>query len=410
MDRDVQSSAVAGDAAGGVQQRHGCWRTAHCSPIAQPVRMAVVRCLDQKRASGTFWGIIVGITGDCVDVSVEEIGQWAELTALALVTTRIKAVEAGQPFTARLRTMQLGAFQLSELSYGALVSQRTPRLIRQSDPELFQIVVTASGRQRIDQARNTAVLGSGEMVLYDSSRPFDAHAEDSPAGTRARGIMLQFPKTMMPLPAWRLDRLLAVPLSAHQGPGRLLAQFLSAAITEYPACTPSDAARLGTTAVDLVTAVVSHHLDAESQLPAASQQRLLHARATSFIDAHLSSPDLTPSAVAAAHHVSLRYIQRVFQQHGTTVSEEIRRKRLHRCARDLTDPGLRHHTIRAIATRWGFPRPAEFSRAFRAATGTSPSHYRAHHLPPTVDESAMVSGGSSPHRASGPTHVSPAGQ
>ncbi|MFF3327801.1 helix-turn-helix domain-containing protein [Streptomyces sp. NPDC002889] len=138
---------------------------------------------------------------------------------------------------------------------------------------------------------------------------------------------------------------------------------------------------------------MSRHLDAESALPTTSRHRLLYTRATSFIDTHLGSADLTPSAVAAAHHISLRYLQHVFQQHGTTVSEAIRRQRLHRCRRDLADPGMRHHTIRVIAARWGMPRPAEFSRAFRAATGTSPSRYRAQHLPPTADEQAPASEG-----------------
>ncbi|MGV9388214.1 AraC-like ligand-binding domain-containing protein [Streptomyces olivaceus] len=315
-------------------------------------------------------------------MATDEVDQWAELTALALVTTRIKAVEPGRPFIASLRTMQLGTTQLSELSYGALVSQRTPRLIRQSDPELFQVALISSGRQRIEQARNSAAIAGGEMVLYDSSLPFDAYAEDSPDGTRARGVMLQFPKSALSLSTRRLKHLLAVPLNARQGPARLLAQFLTTAAAEYPACTPSDTARLGTTAADLVTAVVSHYLDAESALSVTSHRRLLHARALSFIDTHLGVPDLTPQAVAAAHHVSLRHLQQVFQQHGTTVSLEIRRQRLHRCARDLANPALRNRTIRAIATRWGFPRPAEFSRAFRAATGASPSQYRAHHVPP----------------------------
>ncbi|MGW4305707.1 AraC-like ligand-binding domain-containing protein [Streptomyces californicus] len=323
-------------------------------------------------------------TGNYVEASVGEIDEWAALTAQALVTTSLKAAEPDRPFTARLRAMSMGVAQLTDMSYGALVSQRTPRLIRQSDPELFQMAVTIAGQQRIDQARNTAVLGPGQMVLYDSSRPFDAHATESAAGTRTRGVMLQFPKAMLPLPEQRVNRLLAVPLSTH-GPGRLLAQFLRGAAEEYRACTPSDAVRLGVTAVDLVTAVISHRLGTETHLPAGGQQYLLHAQAMSFIDTHLGSSDLTPSAVAAAHHVSLRYLQRVFQQQSVTVSGEIRRKRLQRCAFDLADPCLRHHTIAAIAARWGYPHPAEFSRAFRTATGTSPRHYREQHLSPRAD-------------------------
>ncbi|WP_261400805.1 hypothetical protein [Streptomyces salinarius] len=67
---------------------------------------------------------------DWLDLCVDEVGQWAEITALALVTTRIRAVERDSAFTARLRTVRLGASQLSLARYGALLSQRTPRLIR----------------------------------------------------------------------------------------------------------------------------------------------------------------------------------------------------------------------------------------------------------------------------------------
>ncbi|MEV6810390.1 helix-turn-helix transcriptional regulator [Streptomyces sp. NPDC051132] len=80
--------------------------------------------------------------------------------------------------------------------------------------------------------------------------------------------------------------------------------------------------------------------------------------------------------IADAHHLSARTVQRLFQQQGTTVSAFIREQRLNRCRRDLADPSLAHHSIRSVAARWGFPRPAEFTRTFQADTGLSPSQYR----------------------------------
>ncbi|GAA2476954.1 hypothetical protein GCM10010276_11120 [Streptomyces longisporus] len=44
--------------------------------------------------------------------------------------------------------------------------------------------------------------------------------------------------------------------------------------------------------------------------------------------------------------------------------------------RDLADPALRTLPIHAIAARWGFPRAAEFTRAFRSAHGVPPSEFR----------------------------------
>ncbi|QIJ61071.1 helix-turn-helix domain-containing protein [Streptomyces sp. JB150] len=80
--------------------------------------------------------------------------------------------------------------------------------------------------------------------------------------------------------------------------------------------------------------------------------------------------------MAAAHSVSLRTVHRVFQAHETTVCDVIRRARRSRCRRDLADP-RDASPVRAIGARWGCPRPSEFTRAFRAATGMTPTQFRA---------------------------------
>ncbi|MFF9019764.1 helix-turn-helix domain-containing protein [Streptomyces eurythermus] len=66
----------------------------------------------------------------------------------------------------------------------------------------------------------------------------------------------------------------------------------------------------------------------------------------------------------------------LFRQQGETVAASIRRRRLERCRADLTDPRVRQRPISAAAARWGFLRPADFSRAFRAAYGVTPGELR----------------------------------
>jgi AraC-like DNA-binding protein len=39
-------------------------------------------------------------------------------------------------------------------------------------------------------------------------------------------------------------------------------------------------------------------------------------------------------------------------------------------------PALADTPIHVVAARWGFPRAAEFTRAFRSAYGISPSEHR----------------------------------
>jgi AraC-like DNA-binding protein len=99
-------------------------------------------------------------------------------------------------------------------------------------------------------------------------------------------------------------------------------------------------------------------------------------RIHAFIDAQMEDPDLDPASIAAAVHISTRYLYKLFEGEGLTVAGWIRARRLERCRRDLLDPLLRHQTVSAIAARWGIADPARFSRQFRVAFGQTPSEYR----------------------------------
>ncbi|MBD0842138.1 helix-turn-helix domain-containing protein [Streptomyces sp. TRM68416] len=305
----------------------------------------------------------------------ERAEAFEDAAAQTLVTTRIKVVDPAT-FGGRMEALLLGPAQLTRLSYGALLSQRTPRMIRQSDPEQYQVgLIRRGGPQGINQARRTARLAPGDLIFYDSSRPFDCYAEAGP-WTRSESILLQFPKQLLPLPDSRLAGLLARPLPGTRGAGRLLAGFLTTLADEHGSCSPHDAARLGHVLLDLAAATLAHHLDSDLPSAARTSQDVLYLRITSFVERHLRDRELTPAAVAAAHQISVRHLHRLFQRHGTSVCAYITSRRMDLCRRDLADPRLRRVPIGSIASRWGFPDPSQFTRAFRRCTGMSPSHYR----------------------------------
>jgi AraC-like DNA-binding protein len=104
---------------------------------------------------------------------------------------------------------------------------------------------------------------------------------------------------------------------------------------------------------------------------------VLREQVKAYAQAHLGDPRLGPESLARAHHVSTRYLQKLFAADGTTITEWIRRRRLEACRRDLCDPALAHEPISQIARRWALANPAHFSRVFRAAYGCTPSELRA---------------------------------
>ncbi|MFI7578666.1 helix-turn-helix domain-containing protein [Micromonospora sp. NPDC049497] len=281
-------------------------------------------------------------------------------------------------FRATSRLVDLGGLQLVRFRYQSLTGQRTPRLIRQADPELYQVALTVSGASAISAQRRDTTMSRSDFTLVDWGRPHRLEHRSLHGGQElAASLTVGIPRTLLPLHPDRVDRLAAARMSGTEGPGALLAMHLHH-ITRYPEqFQATDAPRLTDVTLSLVATLFAHHLDAEHDLPPDIRQLATLAQVHAFIDRHLSDPALTPQAVAEAHHISLRTLHRLFEPDQETVAASIRRRRLARCRRDLADPLLRHHPVHRIGRRWGFTDPAHFSRAFRAAYGMSPQAYRA---------------------------------
>ncbi|MFE9423126.1 helix-turn-helix domain-containing protein [Kitasatospora sp. NPDC006697] len=275
-------------------------------------------------------------------------------------------------FHAEGALLDLGPARVSRFSYSPLHSRRTPALIRRGDPEQYQLGLVLRGSAWYAQSGSEAELRAGDLVLWDTSRPYE-----SGSGLDRREVevvVLQVPKAGMPLPARDLDGLLARRMDGGTGMGAVLAQFLVSAAGNGPDCGPQELGGLGSAAVELAGAFLRQRAGRELRTPA----HALLSRVDAYIEQHLADPELTPRAIAERHHISLRSLYTLFQQHGRAegVAAVIRRRRLERCRADLARPQLRRHPVHAIAARWGFSSAAAFGRTFRAVYGTTPKAYR----------------------------------
>ncbi|MFF0445441.1 helix-turn-helix domain-containing protein [Streptomyces sp. NPDC004609] len=274
-------------------------------------------------------------------------------------------------FDATQRLMELGPVRVSEFTCPTVRSRRTPRQIRQSDPELYFLSFVRTGAATVDQGGRRASIGVGDAMLYSMSHP---HQGELAPTRRTAMVEVILPRDLVPLPPDAVDRLLVTRLPARHGMGGLLTRFISQLIDETSGWTPADVPHLSRATLDLATAFLAHHTAEPS--PPEAHPHALALRVKDFIDRHLRDPGLTPGRIAAAHHVSVRTLHRRFRDQGTTVAAYIRRRRLEYARHDLSDPRLADRPVHAVAETWGFTRPAEFTRAFRAAYGLPPSDYR----------------------------------
>ncbi|WP_035841909.1 AraC-like ligand-binding domain-containing protein [Kitasatospora azatica] len=306
----------------------------------------------------------------------ERFDWFAEVVASALIPTVLRCSQPGE-FLADVSVLDLGPVQVSTFDYGAVRSWRTPATIRRSDPEQYQLALVTGRPMWISQQRNDSGRFLDDLVLWDTSRPFEAGVLDgSGPDSLVRATIIQWPKDTFPFRPERVDRLLARRIAGNQGMGAILAQYLTSLGEHAGDCGPAERDRLGRVAIDLATACLAQQLDAYDELPAETRAQVLLERVNAFIEHNLGDPRLTPQAIAARHHISVRSLHLLFQGQRESVAASIRSRRLGRCHADLSDPALLDRPVHAIAARWGFTSAAVFSRGFREAYGLSPSELR----------------------------------
>jgi AraC-like DNA-binding protein len=281
-------------------------------------------------------------------------------------------IDAGPDFRAQLLTAPVGTMQVTRVTAPPMRGFRTRKLIRASERELFKIDVVLRGRTVFAQGDREAALEPGDFTLLDLSRPAQLADRDDEHDVLA----VMFPREALALPRNELERLTAVPISGRDGLGApisALARHMAVHLDNYG---PTEGARLAMALTDMLVVALAERLDRTTSIAAATQRRALLTRVQTFIDQRLGDPELSPTAIAAANHVSVRYLYKLFETQHMTVAGWVRQRRLERCRRDLRDPALSHWSVSAIAARWGMTDPAHFSRVFRAAYGMPPAEYR----------------------------------
>ncbi|MEU2225569.1 AraC family transcriptional regulator [Streptomyces sp. NPDC018347] len=280
------------------------------------------------------------------------------------------------------RTVDLGSVSVWPSSFQPVIFRRTPELIRKSDPEGLHLTLPLEGSLYVSRERDEASYGPRSLNVLDTSHPFEVRPVAGSDGQH-RGVGLEVPMALLPVPERLRDRLPGLRLSVEEGFGALLAQLLTQLGNGTGCYRPADGPRLGNVVVDLLSALLANALGAQDSLPSETHRQTLVLRIRAFVRQHLHDPRLTPRTIAAAHHISPGYLHRLFADEEETVAAWIRAQRLERARRDLAEPGLRTVPIHAIAARWGFPRAADFTRAFRTAYGMPPSDYRNRAMPPS---------------------------
>ncbi|MFG2881110.1 helix-turn-helix domain-containing protein [Streptomyces sp. NPDC048297] len=294
----------------------------------------------------------------------ERVAAWQRALSQVFVDVEATA-EQDRPWLGEFRAERLGVLQIATEESGPGTVLRSARSVA-ADPRTHILV-----RQQLDgsalllQDGRTADLTPGRLAFHDARRPFRIVL---PQRQRARILMV--PRARMRLAEGQLSALTATVVDeADGGAAALLLPLLHGIVDEVAGSTTARRDQLARAAVDILATVA---LEQIGRRPAPA----LWERITASVQSRLTEPGLAPQDIADQHGISLRYLHRLFQLHGTTVNAWVRARRLEAARRELARPGAAHRSVAAVGAHWGFTSPSHFSRTFRETYGMSPVQWR----------------------------------
>ena len=222
----------------------------------------------------------------------------------------------------------------------------------------FRVNIMRAGRGLMDQDGREAMLAPGGFVFSDSSRPYAIDFIDN----FSAGV-LRIPRSMLLQRIGAPECFTALRVDPTSGLGAMVASMLRDLPTQLPTIPNTVHERVADNIVDLVAAALL-----STGVGAPRSARLTLTRVKFWIETHLAER-LSGEEIANHCGLSLRQLNRLFEDEGASLMHYVWERRLARSWRDISDPAQRHRSITEIALANGFNNPSHFSRAFHARFG-----------------------------------------
>lgn len=276
-------------------------------------------------------------------------------------------LESSREPRGRLRGAELGHAGMFIVTGTPQVVRRTTCAVRSAPSDYIKVCAQLHGRAIVHQGGREIVLNPGQLAVYDTGQPYALRLE----GQWSCAVMA-VPRSVLTSSGADLDAAMQRRFPASRGPGLVLADFVLTAAGQVVSA-PAAAMRIGEAGTSLLIGTLAD----DGNLAANEVPDDLRSHVLGYIRSHLDDPHLSRSSIAAAHHMSVRTLNRLFATGPRSVSDHIRHERLEAVRRDLENPATAHRSVAALAARWCFVDAAHFSRIFRQTYGYPPSHARA---------------------------------
>ncbi|MGP9761126.1 helix-turn-helix domain-containing protein [Corynebacterium sp. AOP12-C2-36] len=312
------------------------------------------------------------------------IDYWQDTVTDSFASCAVRVSNTDESFYGRIVTGDLGPVTFSLAEYQASSGYeivRTSRHIRQEENDDFLLQLHLGGGQigLSQKDRESTIERLGDFSILDDSAPSALYC---PPDSSARAVTASIPRSILIDKVPHLRDITGLHIDGQSGTGQLLSSMVNGLASNLETGWPRGiaSARLSSALIDVLSVALLEAHGGTERPPETYAAGLLES-IYRFVEKNLSRPDLNVQLVADSHHISLRYLHRLFEKENATLSEWIRNRRLDSASQQLIDPTYLHVPVSKIGAHWGFPDPSAFSRAFRARFEMPPRDYRTAFLP-----------------------------
>jgi AraC-like DNA-binding protein len=274
------------------------------------------------------------------------------------------------PFSARNRWLSLPGLQLLDGSSSPMMIARRRQHLADGNDDVV-VAINRTGSVAVEAGGQEQTLREGEAIVLSGAEPFTLSQTSF-----GQSFSFRLPRPAFETTDLSIDDALMRPIAPDRSALRLLTHYASWLMQAD-----------GTLDRHLLNLYVRHLKDllalaiddAPNFAETVRTRGLRAARlklAKSHIISHSERRDVSIGSVAAALHVTPRYLQRLFEADGTTFSEFLIRQRLARAHQLLCDPNAKTLAISSIAYDVGFGDLSYFNRRFRRKYGLTPGEVR----------------------------------